>query len=44
MDNIVANRVEHQFTDRMEIEFPHNIGAVRFRSLYTEIKYDSHFF
>ena len=33
VDNVIANGVEHQIAHRMELQFPHDVRAMRLSSL-----------
>ena len=36
VDNVIANGVEHQIAHRMELQFPHDVRAMRLSSLNTQ--------
>src|ERR1700747_1033883 len=39
LDNVVANRVQHQLAQTVEIEFAHDVAAVCLRRLHAEVQY-----
>src|SRR5262245_30249098 len=43
LNDVVADSIEHELTDRMEPEFPHNIRAVSFGGFDAQIQSDSDF-
>jgi hypothetical protein len=43
LDDIVSDRVKHQFTDRMKLQFAHQIGAVRLCRLDAQTECDRYF-
>src|SRR5438270_4672632 len=44
LDDIVSDRIKHQFTDRMKLQLAHQIGAERFCSLDSQTESDRYFF
>src|ERR1700733_1671632 len=43
LNNPVAHRVKRKIRHRMQVEFAHEVGSVRFRGLYAEAKSDCNF-
>src|SRR2546423_12885118 len=36
LNDLVSNRVTHQFAHRVQLELPHDVGSMRFRGLHAD--------
>ena len=42
-DDVISDRVAHQLRNRVAIELPHDVGAVRLGGFHAQTQHGSHF-